>query len=406
MMYRIMNLLKGVLVLGTIPLFYISGLIPRKKNIWLFSAWQGNKYRGKVRYFYEYMADKHSDQIEAVWITNNSKVKERIRKDGNIVYKMYSWQGIKVQLLASCYFVSHGPVDFLAFLSRNAKVIKLGHSTYPIKKAGVGNLLMTFGLIKRFYLKVAMPYSYWFKNLISHEVSSSEESGKYSTTRSQNPDLEILPFGSTKAGYMQSLSVDKDQVLEDILGVRDLPCDQIISFFPTWRTGEIFSIFHHGFDQRRLQERLEQTNSILVVSFHPYDAYKRKKSFPSCARVILFEPKGDELDRVLAVTNTFVTDFSSLFADYLIFDRPLVFAQFCRDDYVKENMDIELPSDDLPGPVAESWQQLENKLFDSVEWNGRYAAKRAEWIERVYGDRSTSANDQISNYFFKLDNIV
>ena len=119
-MHRMKSIFTGMLMLATIPLFYLFVLVARKKNLWVFSSWQGNKYRGKVRYFFEYISKQHGGKIDPVWVTNNDRILDRIRNDGHKAYKMYSIRGLLSQLQASHYFVSHGSVDFVPFLSRTA----------------------------------------------------------------------------------------------------------------------------------------------------------------------------------------------------------------------------------------------------------------------------------------------
>jgi len=400
-MYRLKNIILGLIMVCSIPIYFLLGSLPRKKDIWLFSAWQGNKYRGKTRYFFEYMSSVHSGEVRSVWITNDKEVRNRIRKDGNLCYKMMSLQGIFLQIRSSCFFVSHGSVDFIPFLSKSAKVVKLGHATYPIKKSGVSDFINKCSLVKKLYLWTAVPYSYLLKNLVDYEVASSEESAQKSGAIYQNPELKVLPLGSSKVEYLRSLSTDRLSVLSEIAGEPPFSVNKLIVFFPTWRADDEFCIFDHGFDLQRFQFELEQNSAVLLVSFHPYDVEKRKHQLPISPRIIHFEPKGDEVDRILAVTDVFVTDFSSLFADFLIFDRPMIFAQFDKNGYVDKNMEIDLLPEQLPGAVVEDWKALENHLFISIDQTDNFLSCRKQWINRVYGNSSIDANKKIFDYFYE-----
>ncbi len=53
------------------PFRFLFGLAPKKKNLWLFGAWAGNRYADNSAVFYEYLL-RETDQ-EVVWCTKNKE---------------------------------------------------------------------------------------------------------------------------------------------------------------------------------------------------------------------------------------------------------------------------------------------------------------------------------------------
>ena len=75
------------------PLIFIFSIInPRKKNLWLFSAWEGKHYRGNSKYLFEYMKD--NKKINTIWITKNNSLYKKMKSDGLKVVYAYSWLGL------------------------------------------------------------------------------------------------------------------------------------------------------------------------------------------------------------------------------------------------------------------------------------------------------------------------
>ena len=64
------NTVKSIFV-KLLPFF--SLLIPKKKNLWIFGAWQGKQYSDNSKFMFEYVSMNHPE-IEAVWITRSNDV--------------------------------------------------------------------------------------------------------------------------------------------------------------------------------------------------------------------------------------------------------------------------------------------------------------------------------------------
>lgn len=400
---RIFRLISGMAMLLTLPIYLLVGLIERNKNIWLFSAWQGNNFRGKARYFFEYVSGLNQDKVKVVWVTNNDALFKIIKSKGYMVVKFYSPLGIYYQLVSGYYFVSHGIVDVVPFLSKGAKIVKLGHSSYQLKNGGINASMSKMSLAKKIYVSLAMPYSYFIKNTVHYEVSSSVEAGLRSGTIEFNPDITILPLGSTKASYLSSLKLNKYLLIKKLFGNSVISFKKIIVFFPTWRSEDKFSIFSSGFNLSRLETKLKENDSILIVSFHPYDFKKRIAVIPKSTRILLLGSGCDDIDNILSVADLFITDYSSLFSDFLIFDKPIIFAQFCHREYIKNNLDIDSLPEELPGPVVLNWRDLENYLFQKSSLGLKDGIKRELWRRHIYGDNIGCASHDIYNYFLSLD---
>ena len=56
----------------------ITGLIPKKKNLWLFGAWQARLYADNSKYLFEYINSNHQE-INAVWLTREKSVVAEVR---------------------------------------------------------------------------------------------------------------------------------------------------------------------------------------------------------------------------------------------------------------------------------------------------------------------------------------
>ena len=57
-----------------------------------------------------------------------------------------------------------------------------------------------------------------------------------------------------------------------------------------------------------------------------------------------------DTNELLSVVDLLITDYSSIFFDYLVTDRPILFYIWDYDDYLEER-GMYLSDDELPGPT-------------------------------------------------------
>ncbi|MCP5462729.1 MAG: CDP-glycerol glycerophosphotransferase family protein [bacterium] len=66
---------------------------PKKKNLWVFGAWFGEKFSDNSKYLFQYIATNHPE-IQAVWLTKNKQTFNFLRKQGFECYYLPSAKGL------------------------------------------------------------------------------------------------------------------------------------------------------------------------------------------------------------------------------------------------------------------------------------------------------------------------
>lgn len=81
---------------------FISLLTPRNDDLWVFCAGQGDKFIGNSKY--EFLYANGQGDIEAVWITTDRSVRERLAQNGYRVYLIDTLYAKYVLLRAGVVF--------------------------------------------------------------------------------------------------------------------------------------------------------------------------------------------------------------------------------------------------------------------------------------------------------------
>ncbi|MGZ4458569.1 MAG: CDP-glycerol glycerophosphotransferase family protein [Nocardioidaceae bacterium] len=152
---------------------------------------------------------------------------------------------------------------------------------------------------------------------------------------------------------------DPDRVVQllESRGVR-IGGRKIVLYAPTWR-GETFQDPHVNAAQllatvRDLQESVDSSQYVVLLKVHQvvYNAVRARVGDSD-----FLVPNSVPTNLTLGVTDLLVTDYSSIFFDYLATGRPVLHYVPDLDDY-QSGRGLYLSEDELPGPISATMPDL------------------------------------------------
>lgn len=302
-------------------------------------------------------------------------------------------------------FFSHGIYDFIGCLTNGSILIGLGHTIYPIKKMSFVNEFNKLSVLKKIFLIISYPL---ITKKPNYEIVVSKNTKNSTIFLDKNLDKDcgkIINLGYPKTDHFINLKNQSKHDLLNFINYQNKKFDlnkKIILFLPTWRKDKKFNLFNFKFNNFKINEFLKRFNSYLIINFHPFDENLRlKKSNNENENIILSSFKGDEIINVLRCADIFVTDYSSLFSDYLLTDKPIIFTKFDHENYVSNDRELVLEFNDLPGSIVSNWDDLFieiNNLF--VDNKDNFLKKRQKWKEFIYsGNNDGNSSERIFQFF-------
>ena len=102
---------------------------------------------------------------------------------------------------------------------------------------------------------------------------------------------------------------------------------------------------------------------------------------------IIFEAHGlSDPYPLLSKASILITDYSSIYADFLLLDRPIIFANFDHKSYIDNERGLYWDYDKVtPGVKASDWnaviQNLETIIVKKQDY---YKEERARMVEMIY----------------------
>jgi len=394
---------KNVLKLFFKMIFYfmmnivwlLSYIIPKKKNIWIFGSWFGQKFADNSKYLFLYIK-KYHPEIRSIWLSDNINVINELRKKGYEAYKTYSFKGFIYSMKTGCVILSTGVADVNRFAIARAKKIQLWHGT-PLKKIGFDNihLLNKMGKVKS-CLRSFFPFLNESYDLI---ISASDETKKKLISAFQVDKNKVMITGYPRNDVLFSPNWLNNEGCDYIERIKEkVDFKYIFAYIPTCRgigyvDVDLFS--RYNFNINLLQKAMESLNGIFIIKPHHYNSLRKglEKVHSSERVFIVSDQEIPDIYPLLKYVDVLVTDYSSVYFDFLLLNRPIIFAPFDINEFKKTTDDLYYDYDEVtPGPKAKSWDEVIEYISHSVINRNEYEIERKKigTVFNMYLDGNSS----------------
>lgn len=155
-----------------------------------------------------------------------------------------------------------------------------------------------------------------------------------------------------------------------------------------------------------LNNFLSKINSLCVIKLHPMDFIKPKdfKEYSNLSIIdnSIFIEKGISLYSVLNSADLLLTDFSSIYIDFLLLDKPIAFVISDYNEYLNSRGFVfENPKELMPGKLIANKKELIlylEKLF--IKNIDEYAIDRKQ-VKKIFHDELHSFSEKTFNSILK-----
>jgi len=156
---------------------------------------------------------------------------------------------------------------------------------------------------------------------------------------------------------------------------------KIAIYSPTFRDdgSDAFSSGHLNIE--KLNTFLSKHNIILVLKMHPLNA----RTYEDLSNIVNYD-KDFDVYPVMSLSDMMITDYSSIYIDYLIIDRPIVFFNYDYEKYLEQNRKLQTKFlDTIPGVVTTEQEGLEKAILDHlISDNDTHKSDRTKLKEISY----------------------
>lgn len=360
-MKNIINNIKYWSQVFLLPIYGLSLLIPRKKDIWLLGSTFGRRFADNPRYFYLYLNQFQNENVKAIWISKNKKIIKFLKENGYEAYYVRSIKGICYCLRAKVYLYDNYSKDISFWLSGGAIKINMWHGI-PLKKIQMDNI----------HDKVRHPDNVWLKFKYCLRRLSDEKPSDYVLTTSE--ELRNIFVSAFRTNHVLPIGYPRNDILnsnqmENILDFDEKKClntiesrsfSKTLLYMPTFRDSEIN--FFDKMDILDLKEYLKLENILLLIKLHPKSKLEKEFINLECKNICVIESSLDPYI-FLPYADVLITDYSSIYFDYLLLNRPLIFFNYDMKEYLSNSREMYFNYNEVtPGKKVSNWLELKKAL--------------------------------------------
>ena len=369
----------------------LSFLVPRKKGLIIIFGKFSGQLADNTKYFFLQGIRDNNKNVR--FVTKNRSVFNDYTELNNQVITFPSFSAIYSLLRASFIIVdfSHwsllDPIYF--FLTIKSHKIHLWHG-------------LTFKPVEKGVLKTNAEYikARLFRRLVRYDAMISTSPfwtenlyKKYFLTKSiydlGYPRNDVL---FRKPDKLDLIGVNRPK-FESLKKAKN-DSFKIVIYAPTFRDDKSTAFSNGYLDFNSLNEFLFKNRIILILKFHPLSSSLSSES----TNIISYDKKSD-IYPLMSISDLLITDYSSIYIDYLIMNRPIIFFNYDYELYLKQDRNLQsIFIETIPGIITKTQTELEIALYEHLkQGKDEFVNKRSELMDISYNYADGNSASRIYN---------
>ena len=312
------KMLKGILM-NTVfkALSLVNQVIPKNEKLILLYTDLG--FRDNIYYIYDYMISSGYNKKYKIVRSQNEQMAGQapynVRVESNL-------KGVLTYLRASHVFYCFGKLPI--YPSKKQRVVQMWHGS-PFKDADGRQKREMNRDYKKAYYTTALSTSEIFRAFWSETFDCGKD--RISICGQPRTDVMINPYSKKELG------VETEKL---VLWMPTFRQSKKLGYSDVQNTGGFLPVISND-ELNALNDALIKNNTMLYIKLHPMqDTDNVPITKYSNLQIYThegFQRSGLDLYRLLGSADAIITDYSSVFLDYILLNRPIGFTEDDIEDY-------------------------------------------------------------------------
>ena len=140
---------------------------------------------------------------------------------------------------------------------------------------------------------------------------------------------------------------------------------------------------------------------IIFVIYKPHYLIVNNIDQEGLEDFVYFSKATDSINELYLVSDLLITDYSSVFFDYSILRRPMLFYMFDLDDYDENIRGFYIDINDLPGPIIQDEDVLLSNIKDLDTVVNDYKIKYERFTRQICSLEDGHASERVVDLVFE-----
>ena len=339
----------------------------------LFESFMGRSFADSPKaLFLKLKSDERFKDYTFVWSFRIPNEKKDIEELKNVVIVKQNSKQYYEYYSKTKYMISNSRIDIIIKKRPGQVYIQTWHGT-PLKRLGFdikigNNAKYSTQELCQFYKLDCERYDY----LLSPSEFCTEKFTTAFQLKENAPQVEIVQGGYPRNDFLSNYT-DKDvHNIKRKLGIENIN-KKIILYAPTWRdnqhTKNVGYTYNLEVDFDDLRDRL---GDDYIVLFRAHYFVANAFDFDKYSGFVYNVSHYDDINDLYVISDLLITDYSSVFFDYAILKRPMIFYMYDLDFYKEETRGFYISLDELPGNIVTKQEDLINEIRKEFIYDDRY----------------------------------
>jgi len=367
----------------------LSMFIPKTSKIVILGGWTGQRFADNSRYLFLYL-NKYKSELnlrKVVWITRKKNIRDELRDGGYISCLANSLSGGYYHLRAKYHFIDWGIKDINPFFSVRTKRVNLWHGI-PLKKIGylMEGTADNSRQENKFYdfLKTISSCGFWND---SHLLVPSPHNLELFRRAFNKSYRQLIVANYPRVDYLRQeedyfllkAEVQLRSMLESLRHG-----NRLLAYLPTFRDNRELTILgaEGPGELKKFDRFLADNDLILLVKMHFAEKMFQRANVEVINRNnefnhIIFVPPEADVYSFLKFCDLLITDYSSVYYDFLALNRPIIFFPFDYNYYANQDRGFaQVYENATPGDKVRNLNELKKSIIENLNFPTKYEDER------------------------------
>lgn len=378
--------------------YYLTNDVDEKMVV--FESFMGRSFADSPKALYNYMIkNPEFKDFKFVWFFRHPENYEFLKENKNTILCKYGSREFLKYYSKSKFWITNSRISDTIIKKSKQVYLQCWHGT-PLKKLGFdievtgGNAMNTLKQLREKYAIDATKYTY----MVSPSAFCTEKfTSAFNLKKFKKEDI-IIETGYPRNDFLVNHKEEDITLVKEKL---NLPKDKkIILYAPTWRDNQHTAGTGYTYKTQVDFDFLKQNLSEeYIILFRAHYFVANSFDFEKYKGFIYDVSHYDDINDLYIISDLLITDYSSVFFDYSILKRPIVYYMYDLEEYKTKLRDFYISLDVLPGNIVENEVDLIKEIENTKNfvYNDKYKAFNERFSSLEDGMASNRVVEIIKN---------
>lgn len=367
-----------------------------------FVSFDGRSYGDSPKAIYEKMLTMNEfEDFEYVWAFNQPEEYKWLEKNINTKVVKRNTSDEDIEVAQSKYWITNFKLVDKFIPKKEQIYVQCWHGT-PLKKLGYDleksdNVMNSIDEIRDKYKTDAHRFTY----LLSPSKFTTEKFATAWNLKEFGREDALLEEGYPRNDFLSNATAEDIEEIKVKLGMDQIGDKKIILYAPTWRDNQHQSGVGYTYKTEVDFDKLrDELGDEYVILFRAHYLVANSFDFDKYQGFVYDVSKYDDINHLYLAADVLITDYSSVFFDYAILEKPMIFYMYDLEDYRDNLRGFYIGLDELPGEIAEN----ELTLIEALKViDNQYDFNKLREFNKIYNNLSDgNAAERVTKRVFGL----